>query len=34
MEKIGWIGTGKLGATIVRRLLTQNVPVMVFNRTC
>jgi 3-hydroxyisobutyrate dehydrogenase-like beta-hydroxyacid dehydrogenase len=33
MEKIGWIGTGKLGATIVRRLLTQNVPVMVFNRT-
>jgi 3-hydroxyisobutyrate dehydrogenase-like beta-hydroxyacid dehydrogenase len=33
MEKIGWIGTGKLGTAIVRRLLTQNVPVMIFNRT-
>lgn len=33
MEKIGWIGTGTLGTVIVRRLLTQNIPVMVFNRT-
>jgi 3-hydroxyisobutyrate dehydrogenase len=33
MEKTGWIGTGNLGTAIVRRLLTQNVPVMIFNRT-
>lgn len=33
MEKIGWIGTGTLGTAIVRRLLTQNVAVMIFNRT-
>jgi 3-hydroxyisobutyrate dehydrogenase-like beta-hydroxyacid dehydrogenase len=33
MEKIGWIGTGKLGTAIVERLLTQNVSVLVFNRT-
>ena len=33
MEKFGWIGTGKLGTAIVERLLTQNVPVLVFNRT-
>ncbi len=33
MEKFGWIGTGKLGTAIVERLLTQNIPVLVFNRT-
>ena len=33
MEKIAWIGTGTLGTAIVRRLLTQHIAVMVFNRT-
>jgi 3-hydroxyisobutyrate dehydrogenase len=33
MEKIGWIGTGRLGTAVVGRLLMQNVPVLVFNRT-
>ena len=33
MERIGWIGTGVLGTAIVKRLLTQNIAVIVFNRT-
>lgn len=33
METIGWIGTGLLGTALVKRLLTQQVAVMVFNRT-
>jgi 3-hydroxyisobutyrate dehydrogenase-like beta-hydroxyacid dehydrogenase len=33
MERIGWIGTGVLGTAIVKRLLTQNIAVTVFNRT-
>src|SRR5260370_22397627 len=33
MEKIGWIGTGVLGTAIVKRFLTQNIAVIVFNRT-
>jgi 3-hydroxyisobutyrate dehydrogenase-like beta-hydroxyacid dehydrogenase len=33
MERIGWIGTGILGTAIVKRLLTQNIAVTVFNRT-
>lgn len=33
MEPIGWIGTGALGTAIVRRLLAQNVSVVVYNRT-
>ncbi len=33
MEGIGWIGTGVLGTAIVKRLLTQNIAVTVFNRT-
>lgn len=31
--KIGWLGTGRMGATLVRRLLAANCDVAVYNRT-
>jgi 3-hydroxyisobutyrate dehydrogenase len=32
-ETIGWIGAGRMGAAMVRRLLTAGLPVAVWNRT-
>ena len=33
LGRVGWIGVGRMGAAMVRRLLAAEVPVTVWNRT-